>query len=79
MEITKPFDQSSPLLFDQVCGGPAIPEVKIDVCRAATDGLVTYLQYVLSNVFLSEYSAFCDTDNGHSHQAKSTSKNSRRV
>lgn len=65
MEITKRMDQSSPLLFSQVCGGPAISEVKIDVCRAATNGLVTYLQYVLSNVFLSEYSAFCDTENGH--------------
>ncbi|MBS0351438.1 MAG: type VI secretion system tube protein Hcp [Proteobacteria bacterium] len=44
MEITKPLDQSSPLLFSQVCEGPVIPEVKIDGCRAATDGLVTYLQ-----------------------------------
>ncbi|MBS0351629.1 MAG: type VI secretion system tube protein Hcp [Proteobacteria bacterium] len=65
MEITKPLDQSSPLLFSQVCGGPAISEVKIDVCRATTDGLVSYWQYVLSNVLLSEYCAFCDTDNGH--------------
>ena len=25
MEIIKPIDQSSPLLFSEVCGGPAIP------------------------------------------------------
>lgn len=45
MEITKPLDQSSPLLFSQVCGGPALSEVKIEVCRAATDGLNNPVSY----------------------------------
>lgn len=62
MEITKPLDQSSPLLFSQVCGGPALPEVKIDVCRTTSDGLISYWQYVLSNVLVSEYRLFCDED-----------------
>lgn len=62
IEITKPLDQSSPLLFSQVCGEPAIPEVKISVCRTTSDGLISYWQYVLSNVLVSEYRLFCDED-----------------
>lgn len=64
MEIIKPIDQASPLLFSEVCGGPAIPEVTIDMCHSSTDGFVMYLQYVLSNVFVSAYQAHIDA-HGH--------------
>ena len=64
MEIIKPVDQSSPLLFSQVCGGSAIPEVKIDMCHSSTDGFVMYLQYILSNVLVSGYHLHVDAD-GH--------------
>ena len=62
MEIIKPIDQSSPLLFSEVCGGPAIPEVKVDMCHSSTDGFVVYLQYILSNVLVSSYHLHVDED-----------------
>ncbi len=60
MEIIKPIDQSSPLLFSEVCGGPAIPEVKVDMCHSSTDGFIVYLQYILSNVLVSGYHLHVD-------------------
>lgn len=65
MEITKSVDQTSPLLFIQACGGEAVPKVQIDVCYATTDGLIAYLQYILSNVLVSEYYASLDADGGN--------------
>ncbi len=62
MEIIKPIDQSSPLLFSEACGGPAIPEVKIDMCHSSTDGLIMYLQYILSNVLVSGYHLHVDAE-----------------
>ncbi len=64
MEIIKPVDQSSPLLFSEVCGGSAIPEITLDVCYSSTDGFVMYLQYILSNVLVSGYHLHVDA-NGH--------------
>ncbi|MBS0351036.1 MAG: type VI secretion system tube protein Hcp [Proteobacteria bacterium] len=64
MEILKLIDQSSPLLFSEACGGPAIQEIKIDMCHSSTDGLSMYLQYILSNVLISGYHAHIDTVNG---------------
>lgn len=64
MEIIKPIDQSSPLLFNEVCGGPAIPEVKIDLCHSSTDGFVMYMQYILSNVIVSGYHAHINETHG---------------
>ncbi|MBS0351664.1 MAG: type VI secretion system tube protein Hcp, partial [Proteobacteria bacterium] len=62
IEIIKSIDQSSPLLFSEVCGGPAIPEVKIDLCHSSTDGFVMYLQYILNNVFVSGYHLHVDAE-----------------
>ncbi|MBS0351636.1 MAG: type VI secretion system tube protein Hcp [Proteobacteria bacterium] len=62
MEIIKPIDQSSPLLFSEACGGPAISKVKIDMCHSSTDGLTMYLQYILSNVLVSGYHLHVDAE-----------------
>ncbi|MBS0351470.1 MAG: type VI secretion system tube protein Hcp [Proteobacteria bacterium] len=65
MEIFKPIDQSSPLLFSEACGGSAIPQVKIDICHSSTDGFVMYMQYILSHVMVSSYHAHIDEVDGH--------------
>ena len=62
MEIIKPMDQASPLLFAHVWGGKAIPEVQIHACYAGADSFTPYLQCTLSNVMISEYSAHVDAD-----------------
>lgn len=62
MEIIKPMDQVSPLLFAHVWGGKAIPEVQIHACYASVDSFIPYLQCTLSNVMVSEYSAHVDAE-----------------
>ncbi|MBS0351431.1 MAG: type VI secretion system tube protein Hcp [Proteobacteria bacterium] len=63
IEIIKELDQSSPLLFSQLSGGKAIPEVQIHACYASNEGFLPYLQYNLKNVLISEYYTYLDEDN----------------
>lgn len=54
--IGKSMDSSTPLLFQQVCIGRAIPHVQLDLCQQTPQGLQAYVQYNLDNVIFSQYS-----------------------
>jgi type VI secretion system secreted protein Hcp len=57
--ITKPLDQSTPLIFKAVTTGKAVPKVHIEFRQTAG----TYLQYVLDNVIFSGYAIQSPSDN----------------
>lgn len=54
--IGKLMDSSTPLLFQQVCIGRAIPHVQLDLCQQTPQGLQAYVQYNLDNIIFSQYS-----------------------
>ncbi len=55
LTLTKPIDQSSPHLLQQVCSAHAIPQAEIHVCQTSTNPSA-YLKYILDNVIISSRS-----------------------
>ncbi len=55
IEIVKNMDKTSPHLFSDACVGKA-KSINIDVCRTG-EKISAYIQYTLSNVIFSGYSA----------------------
>jgi type VI secretion system Hcp family effector len=65
--IGKLMDSSTPLLFQQICIGRAIPHVQLDLCRQIPQGLQAYVQYNLDNVIFSQYSTTAIRDQNQVH------------
>ena len=63
LELTKKVDKASPLLFEKLCKGRGIPEIKIELCYT-DQNLSAYSKYVLSEAIISQYSDMSYAEEG---------------
>ena len=66
--LVKEADRATPYLFHEACAGKAIDKVEINFVKTSNDATETYMQYVLSNVLVSGYSAAGGSDSDPTEQ-----------